>query len=358
MLKFAGLLANKQRLDTNESLIDMINKLFCSTFILFLIAITGCKNSGTDSKESSNIKKDIISELTDKIAKDSSNTKLLFDRSKAYAEKSMYDLAFADMEKVMVLDSNKPEYLLQYADMSFRMNKVRASRDALQRVRALQPDNYDAAFRLAELYLYSNNQNISLQYLDTVLSKDPRSTKALLMRGFNQKEKGDTTGAIKTFRTAIDVDPKFYEAQMQLALISQAQNNNIAIEYYKNALALQPKSEEAMYGLGMWYQDHNDYNKAIETYTEIIKLNPKNKNAHFNLGYLCQIQLKVYDEAIKHYTNAIEADPGYAQAFYNRGLCFEYVGNIAAAKDDFAKALALRNNNYPVAQEGLDRVSK
>ncbi len=336
----------------------MIKKAFTTLPICILLLVMGCKNRASETLENAGGKKDIIAELTDKITMDSSNMKLYFDRSKAYSEKSMYDLAYADMEKVMSIDSNKPEYLLQYADLSFRMNKTRASRDALQKVRALQPDNYDAAFRLAELYLYSNNQNISLQYLDTVLTKDPRNTKALLMRGFNQKEKGDTAGAIKTFRNAINVDPKFYEAQMQLGLISQAQNNKIAIEYYKNALALQPKSEEAMYGLGMWYQEHDDYNKAIETYTEIIKLNPKNKNAHFNLGYLCQIQLKVYDEAIKHYTQAIEADPGYAQAFYNRGLCFEFVGNIAAAKDDFAKALALRNNNYPVAREGLDRVSK
>ena len=127
----------------------MINKLFYSACILFLLVVTACKNSSTETTENGNNKKDIISELTDKITKDSSNIKLLFDRSKAYSEKSMYDLAFADMEKVMAVDSNKPEYLLQYADLSFRMNKVRASRDALQKVRALQPDNYDAAFRLA-----------------------------------------------------------------------------------------------------------------------------------------------------------------------------------------------------------------
>ncbi|HRU18359.1 MAG TPA: tetratricopeptide repeat protein, partial [Bacteroidia bacterium] len=108
----------------------------------------------------------------------------------------------------------------------------------------------------------------------------------------------------------------------------------------------------------LWYQDHQEYNKAIQYYTEIIQINPKNKNAHFNLGYIHHEYLKVYDQAIKHYTDAINADPNYAEAYYNRGLCYEYVGNITAAKEDYTKALQLRQNNYPHAKEGLERVSR
>ena len=130
------------------------------------------------------------------------------------------------------------------------------------------------------------------------------------------------------------------------------------MDYYTNALKIKPNSEEAMYGLGLWYQDNQEFNKSIQFYTDIIQINPKNKNAHFNLGYIHHEYLKVYDQAIKHYTDAINADPNYAEAYYNRGLCYEYVGNITAAKEDYTKALQLRQNNYPHAKEGLERVSR
>ncbi|MBS1763336.1 MAG: tetratricopeptide repeat protein [Bacteroidetes bacterium] len=313
---------------------------------------------GPGNNENTTESKDKITLLSDKIASDSTNPRLYFDRANAYYQKSMFDKAYFDMAKVMAIDSLNPEYMMLYSDLSFRMNKVKASRDVLLKVREINPNNYEAAFKLAEIFLYTNNQDLSLKYLDTVLQKDARNTKALLMKGFNLKEKHDTTAAVNAFRDAINIDPKFYEAQMQLGVIMYAQKNKLCTEYFNNALQIKPNSEEAMYGLALWYQDHSDYNKAIQLYTDILQINPKNKDAYFNLGYIHHEYLKVYHEAIKYYSKAIDVDPNYSQAYYNRGMCYEYLGNVPAAKDDYNKALQLRHNNYPPAQEGIERLSR
>jgi len=325
-------------------------------YILYfsVLIFTACTNGKKETEEP----KDKIAQLTESIKADSTNPKNYFDRATAYSQKSMFDLAYFDMEKAMKIKPSDPEYLMLYSDLSFRMNKVKDARDALVKVREMQPSNYDAAFKLAEIFLYTNNQDQSLHYLDTVLQKDPKNTKALLMQGFNLKEKKDTAAAITAFRNAVAIDPKFYEAQIQLGLLMYLQNNKLCVDYYTNALNIKANSEEAVYGLALWYQDHQEFNKAIQFYTDIIQINPKNKNAHFNLGYIHHEYLKVYDQAIKHYSDAIAADPNYAEAYYNRGLCYEYVGNITAAKDDYSKALQIRKGNYPHAQEGLQRVSR
>lgn len=323
--------------------------------VLFsMLLFAACTNGKKETEES----KDKIAQLTENIKADSTNPKNYFDRATAYSQKSMFDLAYFDMEKAIKINPSDPEYLMLYSDLSFRMNKVKDARDALVKVREMQPSNYNAAFKLAEIFLYTNNQDQSLHYLDTVLQKDPKNTKALLMQGFNLKEKKDTAAAIASFRNAVAIDPNFYEAQIQLGLLMYLQNNKLCVDYYTNALNIKANSEEAMYGLALWYQDHQEYNKAIQYYTDIIQINPKNKNAHFNLGYIHHEYLKVYDQAIKHYSDAIKADPNYAEAYYNQGLCYEYVGNISAAKDDFSKALQIKNGNYPHAQEGLQRVSR
>ena len=222
--------------------------LVCTSVLL----ITACTNNKNETKET----KDKIALLTENIKADSTNPKNYFDRATAYAQKSMFDLAYFDMEKAINIKPSDPEYLMLYSDLSFRMNKVKDARNALVKVRQMQPSNFDAAFKLAEIFLYTNNQEQSLLYLDTVLQKDPKNTKALLMQGFNLKEKKDTAAAITAFRNAVAIDPQFYEAQIQLGLLMYLQNNKLCVDYYTNALKIKPNSEEAMYGLGLWYQDN------------------------------------------------------------------------------------------------------
>ncbi|MCC7514956.1 MAG: tetratricopeptide repeat protein, partial [Bacteroidia bacterium] len=225
-----------------------------------MLLFAACTNGKKETEES----KDKIAQLTENIKADSTNPKNYFDRATAYSQKSMFDLAYFDMEKAIKINPSDPEYLMLYSDLSFRMNKVKDARDALVKVREMQPSNYNAAFKLAEIFLYTNNQDQSLHYLDTVLQKDPKNTKALLMQGFNLKEKKDTAAAITAFRNAVAIDPQFYEAQIQLGLLMYLQNNKLCVDYYTNALKIKPNSEEAMYGLGLWYQDNQEFNKSIQ----------------------------------------------------------------------------------------------
>lgn len=57
----------------------------------------------------------------------------------------MFDLAYFDMEKAIKINPSDPEYLMLYSDLSFRMNKVKDARNALVKVRQMQPSNFDAA---------------------------------------------------------------------------------------------------------------------------------------------------------------------------------------------------------------------
>ena len=128
-----------------------------------------------------------------------------------------------------------------------------------------------------------------------------------------------------------------------------------AIDYFNNALNIEPKSIEARYALGMFCQENEEYNKAIEAYTTILQIDPDYREAHYNLGYIHLVYLKVYDVAAKHFTDAINCDSNFAEAYYNRGYCFELLGDINNAKTDYEKALKIKTN-YSKAIEGLNRI--
>jgi tetratricopeptide (TPR) repeat protein len=177
------------------------------------------------------------------------------------------------------------------------------------------------------------------------------------MSGINFKEKGDTNRAVNDFRSAIEADPNYYNAYMQLGMIFHLRNDPISEGYFNNAIRIRPNSEEALYGRGLWYQENDQLDKAIQDYTTIVQLNPTNKSAHFNLGYIHQVYLNLFSEAIKHYDRAIQADFQYAEAFYNRGLCYEALGNLDASESDYRSAIKIRQS-YPSAEQGLKRVLK
>ena len=299
-----------------------------------------------------------IAELNNVLLTDIKNADLYHQRAKLYIQKREMEKAAMDIQKVMQLDTTKADYFVTLSDICLAGNKPRRAKYALEKCLSLDPKNKEGNMKLAELYFIARQYDQVFKYLNTILKVDIHNPKAYFMKGMTYKEMGDTTRAISSFQTAIEQEPKYYEPFMQLGIIYTLKNNKLALQYFNGAINIDPRSEEAIYGRAMWYQEHlHDFDKAIQDYTTITQLNPKNIHAYFNLGYIHYQYLKVYDEAIKHYSEAINVDPEYAEAIYNRGLCYETVGNIGMAKLDFEKALRL-HPDYTIAAQALGRVKQ
>ncbi|HKR07027.1 MAG TPA: tetratricopeptide repeat protein [Bacteroidia bacterium] len=298
-----------------------------------------------------------ISQLSEKIIANPKNPDLLYERSKLYIQERNFQYAMDDIKNALKEDSTKAPYFITLSDLYFAANKTFYAKSALEKCLTLDPENVDAHTRLAEIFFLVKKYDDATDHLNAVLRKDPDNVKVYFMSGMIYKETGDTAKAISAFQKVIDLDEKNYDSFMQLGVLYEAKKNPLSLQYYSGALKLNPQSEEALYGRGLYYQDHNDLDKAIQDYTSIVQLNPKNAHAHFNLGYIHYNNLKVYDQAIKHYNDAIAADPDYVEAYYNRGLCYEAVGDIAAAKKDYDKAISFRPN-YDLALKGLERIKK
>jgi tetratricopeptide (TPR) repeat protein len=239
----------------------------------------------------------------------------------------------------------------------FAQGKARNCTQAIEKALALDPKNVDADLKYAELKMYFKEYTKTFDYIDKALAIDKLNAKAYFMKGVAYKLTGDTVKAVSCFRTTIDQDPDYYHAYMELGLLYSLKNNSLAVDYFENALKLNPKSTEARYGLGMFYQGNGELKEAITEYDSIIHIDPKYKMAHFNIGYIQLVYLKDYKKAIEYFTDAISCDPKYAEAYYNRGYSYELMGNYQNAKDDYHKALEVRTN-YQKPIDGLNRIDK
>jgi tetratricopeptide (TPR) repeat protein len=328
---------------------------FCCISIYFLGSCQHGKDS-TKSERVDSVPAD-IQQLTSKIALEPQNADLYWERAKKYLDLKNPDKALNDINKAIEIKPGFARYYISLSDIYLVKGMARNCREALEKAISLDSQEIEAYLKLAELSLYYKDYNRVFMYTDQALKVDESSSKAHFIRGFALKEKGDTATAVKAFQKSVDLDQSYYDAYIQLGLIFSARKNKLAEDYFNNALNLKPQSIEALYDLGMYYQETEDFNKAMEKYRAIIQIDPKNKFAYFNLGYIHMFYLKVFNEATKYFSKAIEADPAYVEAYYNRGYCYELMGDVQNARIDYQKSLSLKTN-YQLAVEGLNRLDK
>jgi tetratricopeptide (TPR) repeat protein len=114
------------------------------------------------------------------------------------------------------------------------------------------------------------------------------------------KAQGDVSGAITSYKKALDLDPKYAYAHTNLGLALQAQGDvKGAIQCFKKALDLDPKLLQAHIGLGNALKAQGDLKGAMTCYKKALDLNPKYAEAHCNLGHVLREQGK--------FTAALEA---------------------------------------------------
>jgi tetratricopeptide (TPR) repeat protein len=325
--------------------------------LLLLPFMISCGETITDEVKDSAVPKDSLTLLNDSIRNDPNNLDLYHQRAKYYLSQNDLGAALADINRILAIDSSTTKYLLTGADVHFFMNKVQRADQLLKRAVELEPANVTSLLQLAQLHHYLQRYDEEVAVLDKVIDLDRRNAQAYFMRGMIAKEKGDTARAMSEMQLAVQMDPDYYTAYIQMGVISASQGSPVAVDFYRNALAVQPTSMEALYNLAMYYQDNGQPRMAVNTYLAILQLNPMHFDAHHNLGYIYTFQIDSPSVALNYLDLAIRDNPGSARGYFSRGRCFEKMGQFDKASADFVKALEI-DPQFDAAAEGLDRVKK
>jgi tetratricopeptide (TPR) repeat protein len=333
-------------------------------FVFFLaVAIVGCDSADGPVKEAQ--VESVVEEVTPQVArldslsqlleKSPSNTELLNERAKTFLEVNEVNYALADIGKALLLDSTVAKYYLTISDVYFRLNKPVQCKNALLKAHDLQPNYVEPLYRLAQFELYLGNHQTSINYANDMLRIDARDDRPFMVKALCFKELGDTAKAIHNYLESTTENPDNYDAFVELGVLHWAQNNPLAENYLKSALDIKPDGVDALYALGMQYQQVDKLNEALETYTRILQIDSTYRTAYYNMGYIKYQYLQLYNEALANFDEAVKVDSKYYQAVYMRGLCYEAKGDVARAKQEYSYAIQL-NPDYGLAAAGLTRL--
>ncbi|MGB0916743.1 MAG: tetratricopeptide repeat protein [Flavobacteriales bacterium] len=296
-----------------------------------------------------------LDSLTKLIDANPSDAKLLHERAKVFLKVDETNFALADVGRALLLDSTIAEFYLTISDVYFRMNEPSKCKNALLKANNIQPDYKEPLHRLAQFELYLGNHQKSINYANEMLRLDVHDDRPFVIKALCFKELGDTAKAVQNYLEAVTENPDNYDAYVELGVLHWAMGNQLAEAYLKSALDIRPEGVDALYALGLHYQDSDKLNDALETYTRILEIDSAYQSAYFNMGYIQYQYLQLYKEALVNFDKAVQVNPKYYQAIYMRGLCYEARGDVSRAKREYAYALEL-NPDYGKAADGMTRL--
>jgi tetratricopeptide (TPR) repeat protein len=341
--------------------VNMKIRILLLSLLSAMLVLASCgsdsgSNDTANKLDTSKIYPPDLQKINKEIAADPTRTDLYHKRAKYYLDHKNFDAGFEDMKKVLTRDSSKAEYFVTLSDLYFMTNQTGNAKAALEKCISLDNKNVDAMLKLAEIYFFVKKHEKCFEYIDMALKVDKYNSKAYFMKGMNYKDLKDTAKAISSMQTAVEQDQTFYNAYMQLGLLTAAKKDPIALQYYGNALRIQPNSAETWYAIGKFDQDVENWDKAIQAYKNLLKIDPKNKNAWFNLGAIdLADKTKISSNTLASFSKAIEIDPAYVDAYYGRAVAHQMMGDKEAAITDYRACLSI-NSQYQPATDAMKQL--
>ncbi len=136
-------------------------------------------------------------------------------------------------------------------------------------------------------------------------------------------------------------NPECWIAHGNLGLILFRQGDiNGALEHYARALQLHPRYPEAQYNMGLALSRQGRLAEALEHLRAAASLRPDSADTQLTLGAVCA-RMGAMKEAAEHFSAAARIAPGSSQVQHNLGQALEMLGDLEGAAEHLASAVAL-----------------
>jgi tetratricopeptide (TPR) repeat protein len=319
--------------------------------------VSSCRHTAKNDNSNAGTNDSILSVLNASIEKDARDPALYLKRAEYYLVQEKINDALADVNKALELDPDNKQGTISLSSIYILMGKPQQALEILNKAIAKDPAFIGAYLKKAKLCLVMKDYNGCAEAVQKVFEMEPHNAEAFYLKGVALDENNQPSKAVEAFQQAVLYNPRHYDALIQLGYASSKTNIRMAIDYFNNALKAMPNSPEALYNLGMLYQENDQPEKALNLYADMLKINPYNKLALYNSGYVNLVYLTNYKAGYDFFTRALEVDSAYTDAYYNRGYCSELSGEFENARQDYKKVLQLKVNDEKAIQ-GLNRLDK
>lgn len=144
---------------------------------------------------------------------------------------------------------------------------------------------------------------------------DRRAASAAFTRADEFEQSSRLTDALEWFRRAKQLDPSWFEAQYNYAVLAyRLRNYSAALPAYETALAIRPDSVDTRYYFAVALKAAGYVTDSVNELKKIVAVHPDDVRTQLTLGNLYAQQLHDPVQARRYYLKVLELDPHNAQA--------------------------------------------
>src|SRR5687768_3748162 len=332
-----------------------INNVGMTCLVLILIFFGSCKQD-RQGKVRGLTGDDDLDKLTIAISKSPEDPALYFQRSELFYEREAYDQAIEDLAQVLRLDSTnlKAHHLL--ADVYLDSYQSARALATMQRASALFPDSIGTKLKLSEFQLILKQYDQAYQTLADIMKIRPGDPEALFMLGMVYRDQGKTDLAIAAFQSAVERNPDMSEAWVILGDLMDRTNNPLAIQYFDNAIRVDPNNISAWHAKAYYLQNNDRIDEALDIYQQIHAMDSQYPEAYLNSAILLMYKDSL-DAAMNELEILEQIEPTNPATWFYKGKIYQFRDQKDLAKAAFEQALRL-DENYDQARDALEEVSE
>ena len=222
----------------------------------------------------------------------------------------------------------------------------------LERAIQLDPQSAPSYAILAEAYFQKNSlnpdphwTNLTSEYAHKAASLDGYLASGHIALGLASLNSGDSAGAEKEFRDAIELDPKNPVPHRRLGRLYVGNGKEAqGVAEIQRALELGPNDWRNYTELGVNDYKKGRYPQAVANFQRALQLEPDSVLLLKNLGGIFH-DMGRDDDAVATLQRALEIKPS-ADTFTNLGTIVFYQGHYGQAVDAFEKAVNIGANQF------------
>ncbi len=323
--------------------------------ILVTVLLTSCGQNTTNKTQKELTVDQLFKKFPDSVP-------VLIQHGNLMLKRYDFDKALQDGAKAYRLQPKNLDARFLYANAlnnraTRTVSDVATAQKHFKYILKKQPKNLQALVALASTYSQQGDYDKAFYHANEALRIDKHYRDAYTLKGTLYRSLGKGDLAKSSYQTAIDQDPEFFEAYLQLGVLYQEENNPLAIQYFTTATQIRPNNMDALYNLAFAYQEFNDVEKAKETYRAMLKKDPDFATSLFQLGCIKQNQENDIDSAMYFFNETLIKEPRYVEAWHNLGYCSEKKGDKYQAIKYYQKAIKY-NPDFELSIEAITRLSK
>lgn len=244
--------------------------------------------------------------------------------------------------RAIALDADEPGALLGHGVALLALKQWEQAAASLGQALEQQPQNAEAQYNRGNALLELKRFEQALDCYDKALAIQPDHVSALINRAHACLALQRHEEAIRSCQKASALQPDRASCFTLLGDACLAINGHAqALASYDHALALQPGQFAPLANRGIALLKLGRVAEAIHALEQALALHPEHATVRSNLAGALR-EAERWDEAWAHSQKALQIDPEHPGAHMNRGNVLLDRADLPAARESFAKVVALQ----------------